>query len=182
MSEQDAEAVEETEETSDEPADSPDGQPAIEDDEMADFGSIAEEIEEETNEADESEESEPEASDGDTSAESDEQANETETVTPEGTSLGTVYCNSLGMLSAVSRCRFGTADAEDRDELAEDYAGMARQLEIDAYLDEWVEEHGGMDSVDPGTALVLSTLLFGGMVIMEDPALAETAVEEVRAA
>ena len=160
-------------------------QPAIDDDELADFSEVAEEIAE--SETD-SETTDQESADGDDSGdqesdrESEQEAGENLGQTEMEVSLGTVYTNGLGMMAAVSRQKYGSLDEDERDDLADDYAEMARQIELDAYLDEWVEQAGGLEGLSPGQAVVLGTLMWGGMVMMDDPAMAGTLVEEVRPA
>jgi hypothetical protein len=58
---------------------------------------------------------------------------------------------------------------------------MARQIQLDEYLDQWVETQGGLDGLSPGEAVLLGTLMWGGMVMLDDPAMAENVLDEVRA-
>ena len=154
-----------------------DEQPSIDDEEMADFGAVAEEIEA--------------SADGDVDGQDDVDGDGADPALEENDdrlspddvgdrlSVGDIYCNALGMGAAVSRVRLGSADEDQRRELVEEYGDMARQLQIDEYLDQWLEEHGGMDEIGPGQALVLSTLIFGGAVMMDDPDMIENIGAEV---
>jgi len=162
----DPEAAEDEEET--------DEQPAIEDEEMADFSAVADEIEQEAGEDQETAEDVDDADNDDDSAEMG-----LETDGPD-ISIGDVYCNGLGMLAAIGRTQYGTAE-RDRSALVDEYGDMARDLQIDEYVDQWVTEHGGMDEMTPGQAIILSTLLFGGMVAMDDPEMLENVAGEVGA-
>ena len=149
--------------------------PPVEQDEMADLGSVAEELEEasqkQQDEGDSSEDSDEDDTDDPTEREID--PNESDI------SLGTVYCNALGMSAAVARGRYGDLD-RDRDRVADEYADMARQIDLDTYLDQWMREQGGLDQLSPGEAVLLGTLMWGGMVMLDDPTMAETALGEVR--
>jgi len=156
--------------TDDAPDDAPDDQPPIEDGEMADWGEVAEEIEEAEENADE---------DGGDDEQDDDEPDEQGAEVPNGVSLGDVYCNALGMGAAVGRSRYGSADADERDDLMDEYGDLARQLQIDEYVDEWMAENGGMDSLSPGQAILLSTFIFAGAVGMDDPEMVDGIVEEV---
>jgi len=85
------------------------------------------------------------------------------------------------MAAAVGRDRYGSGVDEEREEIMEEYAEMAHQLELDIYVDQWVAEHTGADELPPGQAILLSTTIFGCMVMMDDPTLAETLAGEVNA-
>jgi len=175
---------------SDEPAEQPDDpdeqpeassetseNPSVEQDEMADLGSVAEELEAASQKQQNEEGSSEDSDEDDTDDEPPERS-----VDPSEAdiSLGTVYCNALGMSAAVARGRYGDLD-DERDQVADEYADMARQIDLDTYLDQWMREQGGLDTLSPGEAVLLGTLMWGGMVLIDDPAMAETAVSEVRA-
>lgn len=158
-------------------AEEEDGQPDIEDDEIADFSEVAAEIDQAVAEEREDDD------DGDQEATSEGKESDDVDVGMDGassrTTVGDVYCNALGMTAAVARSSYGSADRDDRADLVEDYGDLARQLEIDQAVDDWLEEQGGMDELTPGQAIVVSTLLFAGMVAMDDPELIEGIAEEV---
>jgi len=160
-----AEAEEEEPETDD--------QPEIEDDEMADFSAVAEEMGD-PDEDDEKTESEEEGK-------SDDSSDETRLSTTDRVSVGDVYCNALGMGAAVSRARYGTADEEERAELVDEYSEMAKDLQIDEYVNQWLEENGGIDELSPGQAILFSTMLYGGLVVMDDPEMLDNIASEVAA-
>jgi len=147
-------------------------QPEIDDEEMADFAAVADEIEDEAS-----------ADDGDQEEGEAEESDDTDDLSLDDAgdrvSVGDVYCNALGMGAAVSRARFGSADPTDRGDLVDEYGDMARELQIDEYVDQWLAENGGMDELTPGQAILMSTLLFGGMVVMDDPEIVDNAVAEV---
>jgi len=145
-------------------------QPEIDDEEMADFSAVAEEIEAEAG-ADAGDQDESDDQDG--SADVDDRGDRV--------SAGDVYCNALGMSAAVARASYGSADPDDRSELVEEYGDMARDLQIDEYVDDWLEEQGGIDELSPGQAILLSTVMFGGMVAMDDPDMVEGLASEVGA-
>lgn len=154
--------------------------PSVEQGEMADLGSVAAELEEASQkQQDEGESSE----DGD-----DDQADEQGDLPDRGVdpseadiSIGTVYTNALGMSAAVARGRYGSLDDEDdRDDVADEYASMARQIQLDEWMDQWIAEQGGLDGLSPGEAVLLGTLMWGGMVLLDDPEMAENMLGEVR--
>lgn len=146
-------------------------QPDIEDDEMAEWGAVGEEVADDPDDADE-----------DTDEDTDEQASDEETDELGGmdpssmdTSLGDIYCNGLGLGAAAMRDRYGELD-EDMTDAMDEYAALARQLDIDQYLNEYVQQQGGMSELSPGQALVLMTLLFPMVVAVDDPTLASNAM------
>jgi len=152
-------------------------QPEIDDEEMADFGAVAEEIE--AGSGAHEEDVQEDAADVDVDGRDD--LPDPEDVGGRDVSVGTVYCNGLGMSAAVARARWGTADEDDREQLVEEYAGMAEELQIDEYVDQWMVEHGGMDQLGPGQAMLLSTMLWASLVAMDDPEMVENAAGEVPA-
>lgn len=136
----------------------------IDDDDIVDIASVAEEIEEETATVDDDQDADDD-SDGDQET-SDGGAGGVPTdsrVTP-----GKVYTNGLGTVGATLRDRYGTLDG-DRSDVADDYAELARDLEVDQAVDDWLEEQGGIDSLSPGQTVLVTTLLWAGMVGIDDP-------------
>ena len=155
--------------------------PEIEADEMADFSSVAEEIEE--GPANQGEGRDGEGSDeGDDTRETSEEQGADGAPNPAemNVSVGTVYCNGLGMMGALASCKYGSGDQEERDQLAEDYAQMAQQIELDTYTDQLLAESGGLDGLGPGQAVLLGTLMWGSMIAVQDPEMAGNLMEEVR--
>lgn len=144
-----------------------DDQPDLEDDELADFGSIAEDVEAQADE--ELEDDQEESHDVEDVDSSDGLEDVGMGEAGPDVSVGTVYCNSLGMAAAIARSQYGTADEDDRDDLVDEYSSMAEQLQIDEYVDQWIEEHGGVDQLSPGQAVLVSTMLWGSLVVMDDP-------------
>jgi len=147
-----------------EPTDEP---PELDEDEIADIGDIADEIEDETAPDDDQEES---GDVQDDSADGELDSPATSSITGDDrTTPGDIYCNGLGMLAAVGRTQYGTADADNRSDLVDEYGDIARDLEIDSYVDELLEERGGIDELTPAQALLATTMMWGGMVAMDDP-------------
>lgn len=178
---EDAEESEEDQPEAEESGSDPegsDGQPSIEDDEMADWSAVADSVDEDAAEDDldgDGEESEVDSDSSASESESDESSGSSETA--EGSvTLGRVYCNALGVGAATARDRFGDLDM-DREEAVEEYRGLAEQLEIDEYIDEWMATRGGIDELPPHVAALLMTLAFAGMVAAEDPELANNALD-----
>ena len=175
MSDEEPEPTEQEEE----PAD--DEQPDIADDEMADFDAVADEIEEQAGASADEGDDEGTDKQNDNPDDSAEEPDMSMSAPSEADiSIGDVYCNGLGMMAAVGRSRYGEPD-RDRSAMVDEYGDLARDLQIDEYLDKWMAEHGGMDELGPGQALVVSTLLFGGMVMMDDPEMAGNIAGEVSA-
>jgi hypothetical protein len=117
-----------------------------------------------------------EPDDADAEANADDQDDDgddasTDTLTS-GTSVGDVYCNALGMGATLARERKG-AGIEDREETVDEYADMARQLELDDFVDEWVEAHGGAGELSPGQGILVGTSMFAMAVLVDDPTLAD---------
>lgn len=137
-------------------------QPDIADDEVADLSAVAEQVEAEAGSAA-----------GDEAA--DQADAEEPTLDPDAdrVSIGDVYCNVLGMGAAVARDRYGSGLEQDRKDALDEYAEIARDLEIDQAVDDWLEAHGGPDQLTPGQTIIVMTVVWGGMVVMEDPAIIE---------
>lgn len=93
-------------------------------------------------------------------------------------SPGDIYCNALGMTAAVGRERMGDLNGRDRRDVMEEYGDLARDLELDTYVDQLLAERS-MDELTPGQALVVATSMYGAMVMMDDPTLAENIAAEV---
>ncbi|WP_136688327.1 hypothetical protein [Halorhabdus amylolytica] len=156
-----------------------DEQPDIEDEEMADFSAVADEIEAAAG-ADSDEESDAETDDSTADGDDDQAPPSMDATASDRVTPGDIYCNALGMGAAVARASYGSAESDERSDLVEEYGDMARDLQIDEYVDEWLEEQGGIDELSPGQAILISTVMFGGMVAMDDPDLVEGVAEEVR--
>jgi len=165
--------------------DQDDEPPEIDDDEFADLEEVADEIEAETNPDRDHQEDVDDEGDQDRRDGGDDVSEDLPELEGEegGTnvSIGTVYCNGLGMAGAVCRTTWGTADEDRRDELMDDYADIAEQLEIDQCVDDWIEEHGGVDELSPGQATIVLTALWMGMVAMDDPDMIGNVAGEVGA-
>jgi hypothetical protein len=95
-----------------------------------------------------------------------------------GTSVGDVYCNALGMGATLARDSRGSG-VDDRERQVDEYADMARQLDLDDFVNEWVEAHGGTDEMTPGQGIMVGTTMFAMAVLVEDPALADELGQEV---
>lgn len=172
-----ADTPEEVEETdADSTEQDPDERPELNDDEMADWGSVG--VEDEKESQDDSDSSESESEVGETADESDQDDAPEMEMGGRDTTLGTIYCNALGMGAATVRDRYGELDQE-RGEAIEEYAALAEQLEIDQYIDEWMATRGGIDELPPHVAAMLMTFAFAGMVAVDDPELATNALDHM---
>ena len=92
-------------------------------------------------------------------------------------SLGHVYCRGLGVATSVAVQRCNEDDPRDRVEIIEEYAGLAKQMEIDQYIDQHVEQSGSIEQMSPGKAAVLMTGALLVMVAVSEPALADSALD-----
>lgn len=100
----------------------------------------------------------------------------TETLTT-GTSVGDMYCNALGMGATLARQRKGSG-VEDRDAAMDEYGDLARQMDLDKFVNEWVEEHGAADELTPGQGIAIGTGMFAMTVLVEDPQIVENLQED----
>lgn len=157
----------------DEPVGDADEQPELDDDEMADISSVAAEIEEETSAGDGDDREESDDGDGQEDSSDGELDSPTSLTDGDRTTPGDIYCNGLGMLAAVGRTQYGSADESQRKDLMTEYGDIARDLEIDQYVDQLLEEQGGIDELSPAQALLATTMMWGGMVAMDDPEMLE---------
>ena len=166
----DTEEPEKPDEAPEEGAEAPDSeeQPDLDDEDLVEIDpEMAEAV---ADEGDESDGSESEGDDSDTSAESE--TSDTTTTLTTGTSAGDIYCNALGMGAAVARESKGSG-VEDREAAIEEYGDLARQLDLDDFVNEWIREHGGADELTPGQGLAVGTAMFAMAVMVEDPAIVE---------
>jgi hypothetical protein len=114
------------------------------------------------------------AEDSDDPDDADQATDDAEASDPltSGTSVGDIYCNALGMTATLARESRGSG-VDDRDRQVDEYADMARQLELDQFVNEWVDAHGGADDLSPGQGIMVGTSMFALAVLVEDPTLAE---------
>lgn len=158
-------------------ADDPEEQPDIDDEDLVDVSpEMAEQVAQETTSNDD----QAEGGDGDGDDGGDDTSDDGGESSPltTGTSVGDIYCNALGMSAAVARDRRGSG-VDDCEQAVDEYADMARQLELDQFVDEWVEAHSGVDELSPGQGIVVGTMMFSMMVMVEDPELVDGLAEEV---
>lgn len=93
-------------------------------------------------------------------------------------SVGHVYCRTLGVGAAVLVTRYDENE-DDPDELVEEYAGLAKQTDLDQYMDQWFAENMGGAEMSPGQGLAVGTCLFFAMVAMQNPAVMDGLASEV---
>lgn len=147
--------------------------PDLGDDDYADVPpEMAAAVAEDTAPSDDGDEgAEGEADESDDSGGESGQQTPTDTLTT-GTSVGDVYCNALGMGATLARESKGSGVA-DREQSVDEYADMARQLDLDAFVNEWVEAHGAAGELSPGQGIMVGTTMFAMAVLVDDPALAD---------
>ncbi|WP_435358456.1 hypothetical protein [Haloarchaeobius sp. DFWS5] len=160
--------------------DSPEGAdtPDLGDDDYLDIpDDVAEQVAEA--DAEQTEDDETEESD-------DEQSESADDTTPshspesDRTTLGDVYCNALGMATVAAKDRAGT-EVDDRQAAMDEYADLARQLDLDKFIDDWLAEHGQSSELTPGQGIVVFTVVFCGSVMVEDAELSNAVMEGVGA-
>jgi len=97
-------------------------------------------------------------------------------------SVGDVYVRAMGVTGAVARERAGEGLDGDREQVVDEYADLARELELDEYMDDWYAEHmDGDGEMSPGQGLVAMSGMFLAMVALDDPTVVEGALEGVGA-
>jgi len=82
------------------------------------------------------------------------------------------------MGAAVAKDQYGSGVDGDRKDVLDDYAEIAKDLEIGQAVDDLIDEHGGPDSLTPGQTVIVMTTIWAGMVVMEDPEILEGLAQE----
>lgn len=154
-----------------------DEQPEIDNDEMADFSAVAEEIEGSAGDDDDQDENgdAEEASEQTKDAGSDPEMS----FSSMDTTPGDVYCNGLGLAASVAKDNFGSG-VEDMEDSVENYASMAKTTDVDEFVNEWMETRAGIDELSPGQGILIATAMFGMMVAVEDPQIAQGVAEKAQ--
>jgi hypothetical protein len=97
----------------------------------------------------------------------------------EDISLGHVYCQSLGAGATLAKEKYGEGVDGDFEENMERYAALARQCDLDTYLDQWADQHGGSE-MTPAQGVMVGTAMFVMSVAATDAKLAGNAMEAAR--
>lgn len=85
-------------------------------------------------------------------------------------SIGDVYCNGVGLAAAAAVGSFGPEDdSRSREQLMEEYSGLARDLDLDQYVDDALAAHGGPDDLPPAHAAVLMTVVLAASIAVSEP-------------
>lgn len=145
--------------------------PEIEDDERADvdLDAISDDIE--------GVEDDDEAGDSDDSpADAEEPTTDTPDV-PSGMTVGDIYCNGLGVGTSVLLASYGEVD--DRKQVGEDYADLAREIQLDTFVNEWLAEKGRPENLPPQEAAIVGTVMFAAAVMVSNPDVAENILNGV---
>ncbi|ELY67707.1 hypothetical protein [Natrinema versiforme] len=99
--------------------------------------------------------------------------------TPDNLSPGHIYCKALGAGATISQERMGSG-VDDRSAAIEDYAELAKDLDLDDYFDQWYAENiGGSGEVSPGQGLIAFSSLFAVMVLVEDAEMLDGAIDSM---
>lgn len=86
-----------------------------------------------------------------------------------GITPGDIYCRGLGIGTAVTVDRFDPDDPRDRDEVVEDYYGLAKELWLDEYFNQvWRRRMGNPENMTPEESLMFATVAFVGMAGMQE--------------
>ncbi|OAQ52126.1 hypothetical protein HTG_14175 [Natrinema mahii] len=93
--------------------------------------------------------------------------------------VGHVYCRALGAGAAISQDRMGSG-VDDRSAVIDEYADLAKELDLDEYMDQWYRENlSGSSELGPGQGLVAMTSLFAVMVLVEDTEMLDGAIDSI---
>jgi len=157
------EPEEETEPAAPDDADGPD----LDDEDMVE---VPDDVAEQVADADTDEE----ADDGDEEGEDDD-ASPAPSPADADVSLGDVYCNALGMGATVAKQEYGEG-VGDFETTMDQYAAMARQCDLDVYVDQWAAEHSGAE-MTPAQGILVGTAMFAMSVAASDSQLASNAME-----
>jgi hypothetical protein len=87
---------------------------------------------------------------------------------PDGVTFGDMYCNGLCIFSNEVAKHFGSGDEifeVDNDGKID--TSMAKQLELDVYINQVLQKRG-QSNMSPEQALLLATVTFIGMVLVQD--------------
>jgi len=146
--------------------------PDLDDLDDEDLEEVADEVAEDTSDdqKDEGDQSDPQKTPGDSTPDD----------LQDDLSVGHVYCQTLGVSAAVLVDRYGEAES-GRDDLVDEYADLAKQTDLDHYMDQWFQEQMGESQMSPGQGLVVGTVLFGVLVLANNPEVADALAEEIDA-
>ncbi|WP_049904676.1 hypothetical protein [Natrialba asiatica] len=104
------------------------------------------------------------------------------TSTGDRKTVGHVYCRALGAGAAISQDRMGSG-VDDRSAVIDEYADLAKELDLDEYMDQWYRENlSGSSELGPGQGLVAMTSLFAVMVLVEDTEMLDGAIDSMSGA
>ncbi|QCC57865.1 hypothetical protein NP511_04835 [Natrinema thermotolerans] len=105
-----------------------------------------------------------------------------EAATGDRKTVGHVYCRALGAGAAISQDRMGSG-VDDRSAVIDEYADLAKELDLDEYMDQWYRENlSGSSELGPGQGLVAMTSLFAVMVLVEDTEMLDGAIDSMSGA
>jgi len=133
-------------------SDESEGQPPVEDDELAALDAVREEVAEETSPPDSDEEDDGDDTSGDEAAESAPSA-ATSDVPGESDTAGDFYVNTLVSVSNMVIDEHGRDGADKIDD------GLLRQMNVDDAVDELLADDGGPD-LPPEQQVLLGTSVF----------------------
>lgn len=95
--------------------------------------------------------------------------------------IGEVYCNGVGLAAAAAVGSFGgDDDPRDRKDLMDEYSGLARDLDLDKYVDDALAAHGGPEDLPPAHAAVLMTVVLAVSIGVSEPEATTNLVEAIK--
>lgn len=150
----------------DEPATSSDDpepeKPPVDDDATVDLDAVDAAIDDATDE------------DGDEAVEADDETDAEPEPTEElgGKTFGDHYVNGLCAVSNAVIDKYSDESGEGVDE------SMARQLELDDAMDEWIRSKGLSEEMAPGQQLIVCTLMFLVAAVASNPAVVDNLASE----
>ncbi len=97
------------------------------------------------------------------------------------TTIGDIYCNGVGLAAASAVGSFGSDDdPRDREDLMQEYGGLARQLELDKFVNDAMAAHGGPENLPPAHAAVMMTVVLGASIAVSEPAATSNLVNNLK--
>lgn len=95
--------------------------------------------------------------------------------------MGDIYCNGVGLAAAAAVGSFGDEDdPRDREQLMDEYSSLARDLELDQYVNDALEAHGGPENLPPAHAAVMMTVVLAASIAVSEPAAASNLADSIK--
>jgi len=92
--------------------------------------------------------------------------------------LGEMYCRILVLFANRIAENYGEGDPLFQTADGDLDLTLVRQLRLDDYVNQYLAQHGGPESLSPGTGIVVMTTIFAGFVILSDKELMAAGLEQ----